>query len=879
MHIDEIKLEKLGYENIKNNNYKNAIKEFNKIAELNPVSIAAIRGYINVFKILPEDWVFIEIKRFIENLVLFQKKIGKSPSEFEGLITSINLFVMRILLSHKIHPLNNKKKIYNRRSNGKKKFVILTCLWKRESVSDLVLDYYSKLKNGLKKSYNIELDLVAVGSEGQSSESIVKNYGFKYFEHPNKPVSQKWEYGVSKLRELEFDALIIVGSDDLIDARVIRRYVKALDEGYLFSGFEDAFVYEPVGEDFIYWPGYGDITSTMPKRILETVGLGRMLSRELLEVLDFSIWGDSKANSSLDGIMHRRLTEDLKLLPIKNSKNEVLFNGFKLGLLCENMRLTKAMGVGLKAGENITPAEKFKSIKGIEYPKGDELNYFKNKIFNFCNLEKIKKISAFDVSVIIMAHKDSEFIEQSIKSALNQKFTGNYEVILASDSNEDLKKYAEKFGIKFSFSQKTIKNNSCSKNLNDAVLMARGNYIKIMAYDDFLTENSLQVLYTQAVESNSVLVYANAYEFYNENKIIEYKPKNINITVRSQAEKNIIHGGTILFSRKAYIHVGGFDESLEYAEEYDFYFKLLINNLKFSYVDEFVYYYRRHAAQKGTLSLTVEEKKAKTEVVSGIGRRYISAGSAENIKQNLSGEIVFGVASIESRIPSLIEAIESIYYQADKIYIYQNGYKKINLIDDPLNKLIYFSSLDTGIDKGDAGKFYFLKNLKDCFYFSIDDDLTYPSNYVETLIGKIKKSSRPIIVSCHGKIFKPNAKNWFKDVWLNFRCLDCENEDVTLQFGGTGVMAFHTSYFCPSFEIFQKENMADTWIGLEANNQGISIIGVAHPYGWIKSTSAFDSLENKKTIYSENSKNHIECFENVILEKYFKLPFGSEVKK
>lgn len=875
MHIDEIKFERKGYENIALKNYKNAIEDFKKIAQLNPISIAAIRGFLNVFKIHPEDWIYLEIKDFIDNLVVFQKKNGKAPSDYEGLITSINLYVMRILLSHKKHPLNNIFEISNKRKIGAKKFVILTCLWKREKVSDLVLDYYSKLKNNLKRTCDIDLDLIAVGSEGESSERIVKNYGFKYFEYQNKPVSKKWQYGVSQLRNLNFDGMIIVGSDDLIDERVIRRYVQALDDGYLFSGFEDAFVYEPIGDDFIYWPGYGDITSAMPKRILETVGLGRMLSRELLEMLDFTIWGDKEANSSLDGIMHKRLTEELRLLPIKRTKNEVLFNGFKIGLLCENMRSTKVMGVGLKAGENITPAEKFKSIKGIEYPKGDELIYFRDEILNFCNREKINKISAFDVSVIIVADKYTEFLQESIKSAINQKFSGNYEVILVSDSNNNLIEYAEKFGIKLAVSEENEKNNSCAKNLNDAVLMAKGEYIQILMSYDFLPENSLQILYNEAVESNAKLIYANGYEYYSDDKVIKIKSKDIEFSIESLLEKNISRGGAFLFSKMAYVYAGGFDENLEYAEDYSLYFKFLSKGLKYSYVDDFAYYYRNCADKNKASFITVEDKATKRSFIESIKKKYVSEKLNNKNNQNLEGDIVFGVASIESRSSSLVDVIGSIYNQADKIFIYQNGYKRNDLVNDPLNKITYISSLETGVDKGDAGKFYFLKNLSDCFYFSIDDDLVYPPNYVDKIISKIKNSNRPLIVSCGGGIFKPNAKKWFEDVWINFGCLECESEDVLLHFGSTGAMAFHTSYFRPAFDLFEKENMADAWIGLEANRQGIPIIGIAHPYGWIKLTSDFHVSNDKKMISSEGSINHDSCFQNIILGKYFQSSFGA----
>ena len=87
----------------------------------------------------------------------------------------------------------------------------------------------------------------------------------------------------------------------------------------------------------------------------------------------------------------------------------------------------------------------------------------------------------YNVSVIISAHKDRGWLDNAIKSTLGQRLP-DYEVILSSDGNEDLRVYAEKYGIKFSLSPKK---NHCAA-LNNAVRMAQGTWIKEVHDDDEL---------------------------------------------------------------------------------------------------------------------------------------------------------------------------------------------------------------------------------------------------------------------------------------------------------------------------------------------------------------------------------------------------------
>jgi glycosyltransferase involved in cell wall biosynthesis len=197
------------------------------------------------------------------------------------------------------------------------------------------------------------------------------------------------------------------------------------------------------------------------------------------------------------------------------------------------------------------------------------------------------------ISVIISAHKESPYLKDAIVSALDQNF-GDYEIILSSDGC-DLRTVAKEFGIKYSFCPKS--NHSTA--LNKAVKKAKGEYIKECHYDDILTPNCLQSLWSVAEETGASLIYANALNFWPNGKKDIYKPP-VKITWESfwPPVKCPIHSATFLFKRADFLTLGGRDTEMVDSEELDYYMNLFVNGYSFAYCDKITAKYRRHDDQK-----------------------------------------------------------------------------------------------------------------------------------------------------------------------------------------------------------------------------------------------------------------------------------------
>jgi len=167
------------------------------------------------------------------------------------------------------------------------KFVVLTCLWGRLPLADYVLGCFARHRVA-----GVNLDLLAVGSEGEASRSVVQRHGFRYLEHFNQPLGSKWNAGLAACRGLDADAVVIVGSDDILNRQYFEtaeRVMGAVD----YFGLLDLWFWDlPTGR-FGHWGGFAN------SRRGEPIGLGRCLSRDLLDRLGWRLW-EPRRKEALD---------------------------------------------------------------------------------------------------------------------------------------------------------------------------------------------------------------------------------------------------------------------------------------------------------------------------------------------------------------------------------------------------------------------------------------------------------------------------------------------------------------------------------------------------------------------------------------------------
>lgn len=194
------------------------------------------------------------------------------------------------------------------------------------------------------------------------------------------------------------------------------------------------------------------------------------------------------------------------------------------------------------------------------------------------------------VSVIIQGYQDRGFFDECINSVLQQTFT-DYELIFSSDGNADLKNYADRYNIPFVISSKV--NHSYSVNL--AVKQCSGDWVKVLDDDDLLAPNYLQDMYDNRNKGD--LLYGDCINFFGEEKKYYKAPDKIKLGSLLPIINNPINWSTVFINKEVFLKLGGFDENVQFANDYDLYLNFLINGYKLSYVNKLVSYYRYHNGQ------------------------------------------------------------------------------------------------------------------------------------------------------------------------------------------------------------------------------------------------------------------------------------------
>jgi len=149
-----------------------------------------------------------------------------------------------------------------------------------------------------RRDYGIQA--MVAGSEGKTSRELCESYGVGYIETPNKPISNKFiRAAQAAIVKYKPSHLLILGSDDFIDNSLIQTYSQLLD--YDVIGMKDCYFYHTKSKEAAYWKGY-----TFPHRVGESIGMARMLSRKVYELLKGKLWA-SNMNSGLDYTMMQRI--------------------------------------------------------------------------------------------------------------------------------------------------------------------------------------------------------------------------------------------------------------------------------------------------------------------------------------------------------------------------------------------------------------------------------------------------------------------------------------------------------------------------------------------------------------------------------------------
>jgi len=148
----------------------------------------------------------------------------------------------------------------------KMKILFYTCVWGRPLITRLCFD-------GIKRVINECPDFIMSAHVCVSEKwaaDLALEYGFTVSWSENKPVGRKHNKGVADILDLEWDYLLQVGSDDVLDARLLDIYGPWLDKRLDVLGVCNAYLTD-------------GRTCKRVGRAPNMVGAGRMISKRAIK--------------------------------------------------------------------------------------------------------------------------------------------------------------------------------------------------------------------------------------------------------------------------------------------------------------------------------------------------------------------------------------------------------------------------------------------------------------------------------------------------------------------------------------------------------------------------------------------------------------------
>lgn len=193
------------------------------------------------------------------------------------------------------------------------KLAILTAVHGRRKLTEEFLKYYQYM----------DVEVLCASYTDKEDGWLLEDYKAVRVPAKNNPLSNKWQSGLTALSVMDVDAVMILGSDDFVNPG----YIDSCK--YLLQG----------GAEYVSLPGCY-FFDTQTKRMIwgaaERLGLGRCISRGLLERLDWTLWPGG-LNQGLDGAMWERVSN------LGNVRHVRL----------DEARKHRFIGMDVKTGENM----------------------------------------------------------------------------------------------------------------------------------------------------------------------------------------------------------------------------------------------------------------------------------------------------------------------------------------------------------------------------------------------------------------------------------------------------------------------------------------------------------------------------------------------
>lgn len=223
----------------------------------------------------------------------------------------------------------------------------------------------------------------------------------------------------------------------------------------------------------------------------------------------------------------------------------------------------------------------------------------------------------------------------------------------------------------------------------------------------------------------------------------------------------------------------------------------------------------------------------------------------ENMKQLKEAEITICMATFPERFSIIEKTISSLLNQSispTKILIHVNEADSCPLtISD--SRIEFHYSLKENIT--DVGKFKMSQTVKTGYVLTVDDDIIYPNDYIETHIKWLKRFNNKVITGVHGASFPLDSRISTWQEYMRKRKVyhfsKGFDSPIAVQIIGTGTMAYCADTYKFNYREMYYQKMADIFIAVFAQKNKIPMVLLPRRDKWL--SPIIQESKDLKTIW------------------------------
>ena len=245
------------------------------------------------------------------------------------------------------------------------------------------------------------------------------------------------------------------------------------------------------------------------------------------------------------------------------------------------------------------------------------------------------------ISILTNNYNGSSYIDNYFKSIYSQTFSDWELIFFDNKSSDNSLELLNKYLIK----DKRIKLYINDKNAglgiarSKALKLCSAEYIAVWDVDDTSHMSRFKTQLDFLIKNKDVALVASNVLKLSYSQVTKYRIKSSPEFIKSQLIwRNILVHSSVMYKKKAALSVGGYDQSYNYSQDYNFYLRLLKNNYKISSIDQ---YLCSQSINRNGLSLNKSMKKI---IIKDQINNLIEARKINNLK--MSHKILNSVSKI-----------------------------------------------------------------------------------------------------------------------------------------------------------------------------------------------------------------------------------------